>query len=283
MARLYLLASIFFVLTLGGCTSMMGSRLAGHLDEAILNQDDPEIIRSGAPSFLILVDALVRDDPNNVPLLRAAATLNGTYSSVFVNSPERAGKLADKARRYAERAICEDYPWFCGYEHAELGEFTAHLNTIDASNIANLYVYGTAWAAWIQTHGQDWDAIADLPKIEAIMQRIVVLDEKYEWGRAHLYLGVIHSQLSPALGGNPENGRAHFERALAISGGKDLIAKVEFARNYARLTFNQPLHDQLLNEVLAADPNVPNLVLTNQLARQYARELLDSSKRYFED
>lgn len=115
------------------------------------------------------------------------------------------------------------------------------------------------------------------------MQRIVVLDEKYEWGRAHLYLGVIHSQLSPALGGNPENGRAHFERALAISAGKDLIAKVEFARNYARLTFNQPLHDQLLNEVLAADPNVPNLVLTNQLARQYARELLDSSKRYFED
>jgi hypothetical protein len=262
---------------------MMGSRLAGHLDEAILNQDDPEIIRSGAPSFLILVDALVRDDPNNVPLLRAAATLNGTYSSVFVNSPERAGKLADKAHHYAQRAICQDHPWFCEHEHAELSDFVTHLNATEMSDITNLYVYGTTWATWIQTHSQNWDAIADLPKIEAIMQRIVVLDEKYEWGRAHLYLGVIHSQLSPALGGNPENGRAHFERALAISAGKDLIAKVEFARNYARLTFNQPLHDQLLNEVLAADPNVPNLVLTNQLARQYARELLDSSKRYFED
>ena len=41
------------------------------------------------------------------------------------------------------------------------------------------------------------------------------------------------------------------------------------------LTFDQPLHDRLLNEVLAADPAVPGLTLSNTLAQQQAKLLLN--------
>ena len=99
----------------------------------------------------------------------------------------------------------------------------------------------------------------------------------YELGRAQLYLGVIRSQVPPTLGGNPERGREHFEAAIEYSQGHDLIAKVEFARHYARLVFDQPLHDRLLNEVIEADPVYPGLTLSNVMAQQQAASLLQEN------
>ena len=43
--------------------------------------------------------------------------------------------------------------------------------------------------------------------------------------------------------------------------------------------FNKELHDRLLNEVIAADPNHPGLTLSNTLAQEKARVLLN--EEYF--
>jgi hypothetical protein len=52
------------------------------------------------------------------------------------------------------------------------------------------------------------------------------------------------------------------------------MVQVEYARRYARLVLDQPLHDRLLNEVLAADADAPGLTLTNLLAKEEAERLL---------
>ena len=78
-----------------------------------------------------------------------------------------------------------------------------------------------------------------------------------------------------------EKGRAYFERAIELTEGKDLSAKVEFARGYARTIYERELHDRLLNEVMAADPEVPGLTLSNVLAQRDAAELLASADDYF--
>ena len=75
--------------------------------------------------------------------------------------------------------------------------------------------------------------------------------------------------------------REHFERAIEISEGRNLMAKVVYARQYARLMFDRELHDRLLREVVEADPNVEGFVLINHVAQQQARELLDGSDDYF--
>ena len=53
------------------------------------------------------------------------------------------------------------------------------------------------------------------------------------------------------------------------------------AEYYARLTFDQALHDRLLSEVLAADPVEPGFTLMNVLAQQRAAALVESGKDYF--
>lgn len=274
---------LIVILSSSGCTNLIAGRFADSLGNAILNQDDPGIIKEGAPAYLLLLDSVVIDNPKNPSVLRASATLYGTYATVFVSEPERAKKMATKARNQARTAICQKHPQICKSEKKPLDEFRKNTLKVNKRNIALLYTYGTTWAGWIKTHSDDWSALAEVPRVEAVMERIIEIDPSYEWGRAHLYLGIINSQLPPALGGKPEKGRDYFEKAITISNGEDLIAKVEYARNYARLVFDQDLHDKLLNEVMSAEADIFNLTLSNTLAKQEAQKLLADSAEYFEE
>ncbi|MCH7635317.1 MAG: hypothetical protein IIA36_11595, partial [Proteobacteria bacterium] len=96
-----------------------------------------------------------------------------------------------------------------------------------------------------------------------------------------LYMGVLETLLPAIAGGHPEKGRQHFEKALALSGGKYLMTKVIYAERYARLVFDKENHDRLLNEVVSANPVVEGMTLTNRLAQERAKELLASSDDYF--
>ena len=87
------------------------------------------------------------------------------------------------------------------------------------------------WAGWIQGNSSDFAAIAQLGRVKALIQRVADLDPEHaNWG-AFLYLGVFETLLPPAMGGRPEMGRRHFERALTISNERNLIVKVMMARS----------------------------------------------------
>jgi len=260
---------------------MITSSLGKNLSLAILNQDDPDTVRAGAPAYLLLVDSLIEGNPKDEGTLVAAAKLYSAYAAVFVKDEDRARRMSDKARGYARRALCLEHPKICELDGGPFSEFQPALQALTYSDLPALYAYALSWALWIQTHSSDWSAVADLPKVEAMLERVVQLDNNYEHGEPHIYLGIIRTQLPPSLGGKPEQGRKEFEKAIKISDGKNLMAKVEFARRYARLVFNRELHDRLLNEVLAADPVHPELTLSNVLAQRQAKELLKSADDYF--
>jgi hypothetical protein len=282
MTRAYL--ALPLLLLLSGCASLLASgtgKLADDLSSAILNQDDLQTVRDGAPAYLLLVDGLIEGDRDNQKLLITGARLYGAYATVFVTEPARAQRMTEKARGYATRALCLRNTSVCHAQEQPYESFAAALAGLATRDVPLLYAYAASWAGWIQTHSDDWNAVADLPKVEAAMRRVVELDEGYDHGGAHLYLGVLASLRPPALGGKPDEGQAHFRRAIELSQGRNLMAKVQYALKYARLTFDRNLHDQLLHEVLDADAKAPGLTLINTLAKQQAQELLASAKDYF--
>jgi hypothetical protein len=249
--------------------------MAGHLSMAMLNQTDPEIVRTGAPAYLLLVDTLIADAPGNLDLLLAGSRLYGTYATGLVQDPERSLGLTSKSLDYARRALCEENDDLCAVLDAPFQDFAVELRDTDTDDLAYLYAYATALIGWIDARSDDWNAVAALPKAELMLQRVVDLEPAFERGRAQLYLGGLQSLRPAALGGKPEQAKAHFERAIHYSEGKDLIAKVEYARRYARLVYDQALHDRLLNEVLQADPVQPGgLTLSNVIAQREAKILL---------
>ncbi|HDP89766.1 MAG TPA: hypothetical protein ENN42_07415 [Thioalkalivibrio sp.] len=279
-----LLIPVLLLLGTTGCANIITSatnRMADNLSVAILNQDDPQTVKDGAPAYLLLIDSFVEGEPDNPEMLLAGARLYGAYASVFVDESERAQRLTTRAREYAERAACLRRTALCEALDAPFDAFTVALRSTGGHDVPVLHGLATAWAGWIRQHSDDWQAVADVPKVRALLERVVELDEQHDGGSAHLYLGVIHSQLPPAMGGRPEVARAHFERAIELSEGRDLMAKVLFAQHYARLMFDQELHDRLLEDVLAAAPEAHRLTLTNTLAQRDARRLLAGSDDYF--
>jgi hypothetical protein len=277
-------AALLLLLALTGCAALMGSataRFADDLSASILDQNDPETVRAGAPAYLLALDGLIEGKPENTGLLLAGARLYGAYASAFVEDEVRLRRLWDRALGYARRALCLEAPGVCGAVEAPYDEFAASLEAVGRADVPAVYGFGAAWAGWVQAHADDWAAVAELPKIEALMGRTVALDESYDGGAAHVYLGVLFTQRPASLGGRPEEGREHFERGIALAEGRNLMAKVLYARHYARLVFDRPLHDRLLGEVVEADPEAPGLTLVNTLAQEEAQLLLDAGDDYF--
>lgn len=278
-----LAAQLAVVGSLSGCAALIGKvtgGLATDLSDAILNSNDPAVVRDGAPAYLIMLDALGQDG-GNADLLRASASLNSAYASAFVGDEARRRNFADKALRLAQRAACIDVAWLCDARTLPFDEFETSVATLRLVDVPAAYALATAWAGWIQAYSDDWNAVADLARVKPLMARILELDERYDHGGPHLYMGVFETLLPPALGGKPELGRAHFQRAIEITDGKHLLVKVFFAENYARLVFDRELHDRLLNDVLNADPTMEGLTLMNTIAQAQARDLLASGDDYF--
>jgi len=282
--RFTLIALLLALALASGCSSMV-TRATGNLSDsisrAVLNQNDPETVRQGAPTFLLMLDGFISDAPDNQALLLSGSRLYGAYASAFVDDEERQRRLADKAFDYGRRAVCISHDDFCAVIDKPLATFNEQLNDFKADDVPLLFGFASAWATWIQANSDDWNATIQLPKVSALMNRVIELDETYNHGNAHLYMGVLTTQLPPEYGGKPEVGRQHFERANELSAGRNLMVNVLFAKYYARLVFNQELHDRLLNEVLASNTEAPELTLSNVLAQQQARELLEGSHDFF--
>ncbi len=277
-----LLAASALIVT--GCASMMataGSGLAGNLSTAILNQDDPELVRDGAPAYLLMLDSFVASSPDNEAALRAAANLYAAYGVVFVDDPNRARKLTLRARSYGQRALCVADKRACDIWDLAFDDFVVALEVLNEKDVAALYTFGVSWIAYIQAHSEDWAALAKLPQVQATMLRVQEIDPQYEQSNVEHFLALLTTIRPPALGGDFEAGFAHYQRAMFLSGGKDLSIKVDCARYYARTLYDRELHDRLLNEVLSADPVHEGFTLFNTLAQKEARELLDSADDYF--
>ena len=57
-----------------------------------------------------------------------------------------------------------------------------------------------------------------LPAVQAMLERVIAVDEAHQDGLALMTLGIILSAQSASVGGNPERGKELFERARAHRG-----------------------------------------------------------------
>ncbi|WP_462269731.1 TRAP transporter TatT component family protein [Desulfobacter sp.] len=276
---------MFCILPLGLVLLVQGcgvkSNMMTSLSRTILNNNDLAMVESGAPAYLIMVDSLIDQDPNSPEMLSSGAQLYTAYSDVFVTDRERKKKLADKAMDYALKAVCVAQSNACDLKQKPFKPFSAIVNAMEKNDLPYLFTLGKAWGAWITTHKDDFNALADIARIEAIMKRVIDVDETYKDGEAYLYLGTLATFLPPALGGKPEQGKRYFEKAISISGGKNLMTKVVYAKFYAKMMFNRQLFDRLLNDVMETDPNIDGYALVNTYAQQQAKKLLAEADDYF--
>ena len=279
----FLVFSLLSVL-LTGCSSLMSSAmnsLADNVNGAMLDQVDPETAKAALPTFIVLLDSALQSDPDDPETLASGANLYATYGAVFADEPVRASRLTTRARDYAQRAMCNTYQDACGWPGATHDEFVATLDGLGEKHAETLYSYGFASLAYLRAHSEDWNSLAELPKVEALLNRYLDLAGDDANSAVYTFMGVLLTLRPPALGGEPDRAREFFERAIELTGGNDLSVKVEYAKGYAKLLYERELHDRLLNEVMQADPDQKGYILTNVMAQEEARVLLADADNYF--
>lgn len=281
MIRLLMLAA---VLSLGGCGALIDratSNFASDLEQAVVNYDEPLVVERGLPAFLLILEARRQASPGDSDLLVNLASLTGTYASLFVEDGDAARRMSARALDYARQAACLDNTPLCEASGLPFERFEQRVTELKPEHVEIAYSVGTAWVTWIASASSDYGALADLPKAELLLETVAGLAPEYDDGAVWLYLGVLNSQRPPAAGGRPDLAKEYFERARAVSSGRNLMINVFMADEYARLVFDRELYVELLEQVMIADPEQPGYVLANRIARARARELLEQADEIF--
>ena len=277
------------MLFLAGCGPVKHARVEAaaltiqDVARAAAKQSDLRIIREGTPAYLMLLDGLIEDYPENKDLLLAGCQAYSSYASSFFSDDERdkTETLYCKAKLYGFRALSEraDFSKAVG---GSLDEFKALLNQFNKKDVPGLFWTANAWASWVSAKQGAVDAMADLPMLEAVMKRILELDDAFYYGGPHLLMGVYLAAKPAILGGDLTKSKQHFDRAFTLGSGKILMSRVLFARYYARGVSDRVLFTATLQEVLAAKADeVPELTFVNTVAKEKARDLLEKTEAYF--
>jgi hypothetical protein len=279
---LHLLLLISACLVLGaGCSATrtyMAGSVVRDVVEASQRQGDVSVIKQGSPAYLMLLDGLIYKNPDNQELLIAGARGYLTYAALAGN-PSENRILYSRAKEYAMRALDQNSP-FARCREKPLDQFTACVEkAFSRSDVPLLYWGALSWGSWISSHLDSVEALAQLPRVEVLMKRVLEIDDSYSYGGAYLFLG-IYEAVRP--GGDLAKAKKYFLKGIEAGQGKLLTAYVSYATYYAMKVRDRKAFHSSLTTVMKTSPDVvPDLTLVNTVARKKAQELLEEEPIYF--
>ncbi|HVP76702.1 MAG TPA: TRAP transporter TatT component family protein [Thermodesulfobacteriota bacterium] len=251
--------------------------------KASAKQSDLRILREGTPAYLMLIDGMIQTWPDNKRLLIAGAQSYSSFASLFVEDQDKeyANLLYEKAKQYALRSL--ERTGFQDPVQRPFDNFNLGLKRLKKKDVPILFWTATCWANCIRLNLESMEAISELPRVEAMMKRVLELDEGFYYGGAHLFMGIWYASRPKIAGGDLKKAQAHFLRALDLGQRKFLMADVYYASYYARKSEDKELFIATLQKVLEMPAATrPDLVLANTVAKKQAKELLSHVEEYFE-
>lgn len=250
---------------------------------ASLDEPDYQLAREAMPAQLKLVETLTAADPGNLGLRRMAAEGFGGAAFLFFedSDPARAKGLYLRGRDHALAGLALRSA-FRGLAAKNPDDFSAALKRASFDDVPDLFWAGFCWAGWVSLSKDDAAALADLPKVVALMTRVSELNSSYHFAGADLFFGVYYASRPRLLGGDPAKAKAAFERAHKATKGGYLMAHVLNARWYAVAVQDRELYQQLLKKVLESPSGLlPEARLTDEAAKRKAAALLEKIDDYF--
>ncbi len=250
---------------------------------ALYEESDLALAEQAIASDLKLLEGLIKSDPKNDKFLLLACQGFGSYALGFVEdtNPDRARSFYLRGRNYGLKILNKNQD-FRRAMNGSIDQLESALEKFNKKDVSALFWTANNWASWINLNFTDPQALADLPKVQSVMQRVIELDESYFYGGAHLFFGTIYAVRPPILGGNIEKARQHFDRCFEFCQEKFLLPYVYYARFYATRTLDEELFSNTLTKVLkTSDDVLPAQRLPNTIAKQKAKRLMEQIEEFF--
>lgn len=250
---------------------------------ALFDEPDPAFAAESMPAQLKTVEALLRSDPDNAQLLTLAAEGFCGYAFLFLedSQPERAKGMYLRGRDYALRALARRAA-LKDLASAPEDRAAASLSAARKSDVPALFWAAFGWAGYINLSKDSSSAIADLPRVTAMMERVRQLEPGYHFAGADLYFGIYYASRPALLGGDTAKAKTYFEEARRLTAGKFLMTYVLEARSLAVAAQDQPLYKALLAKVEDSPAGaLPEARLEDEVAKQKAARLLEKMNDFF--
>ena len=301
-SRFVLLAiTVFLALSGWGCSvrGLAVNALADSLTasgDVFASDGDPELIRDATPFALKTIESLLAEKPGHRGLLLAACRGFAQYAFAFVETDAerledtdfaaasrgyaRALQLYLRGRDYCFRSMELQAP---GVVERLKTEPETAAEDFGLDQVPLLFWTGASWGGAISI-GQDRpELVADVPAVKALMQRVLMLDEAYDWGAVHGVLIALEA-MPEAAGGSVEQARMHFDRAVELSHGKNASPFVTLAEAVSVPAQDWREFRDLLEQAMAIDPDSePSLRLVNVISQRRAEWLLTRTDILFLD
>ena len=272
----------------------VGDSLAGG-GTTFASDDDPELVKAAVPFSLKLMESLLSESPHHEGLLLAASSGFAQYSYAFVQQDAdetedkdlaaaeamraRARRMYLRARNYGLRGLEVRHK---GFEKALRADPKQAVSVTTVKDVALLYWTAVSWAGAVSLSKDNPDLIADMPMVEAMMDRALALDEGFGNGSIHSYLITYEMSRPGGVGDPAARSRQHFERALALSGSQEAGPMVSFAEAVCVQKQDLKQFETLLQQALAINPDAkPETRLVNLIMQRRAKWLLERTDQLF--
>ncbi len=273
----------------------MGEIVAGGVP-AFERDDDVELLKQALPANIKLLEAMLESDPDNTRLLVMLSQMYASYTFAMLEPELENPKVANKAEikerinrlygrgiAFGERAVRLVDP-SCIRGVQSIAELDPCLAAASKDDVAAMFWYGFNLGAHLNRNLDSMAALAQAPKIEKLMNRIIALDEGFNYGNAHLFLMTLYGARSKMLGGDIAKADQHYEAMKRLNGGDFLLADVFYARYVDVQKDDRPEFERRLKAVIASQPNserAGRVKLYNALAKARAKVYLAGADDFF--
>lgn len=286
-----------FALLANGCENFLtnfaaGStiRVLGRASPALQRSADPDFAEAALPGSITTMEGLMLiatdSEPLHLNLTRAYASYGFGFmedhmeQALADDNEERAEHYRARASAAYLRARAIGFEMMSIWEPDDGGVqghlrrgiegWRRYLQNFEASQAPQMFWTAYAWARWIGINRDNVDALADLPFVIALAERVRALDPTYYGYAPRTLMAGLIGSAPQAMGGRPQEARQEFEAAIAATGRRNLMYLVLEARIVAVALQDRALYRRLLEEVINAGDVDPDNRLSNQLAKRRA-------------
>jgi hypothetical protein len=280
---------------------------------ALQMESDYELARQAIPGALKTVESFWINSPDNPQLLSILTEGYCQYGTAFVEDDweaakfkkdldaidyhnERSTKIFTRCLNYALRGLGERWKT----QIFEAPDTVAKLVKETGKNKRfEMMFAGLALGSLINHNLTRIEMLGYLDTVKKILGRVIEIDGPSPKtcaappavcpaSTAHLVMpyiafGMLATGAGKAMGGDPEKGRADFQKALDMTGGRFLLARTLMAYRVGLANNDRKFFHDQLKLVLETPPSVwPEQRLANEVAHRKARRYLAQEKELFQ-
>ena len=279
-------------------------KIIGQAWPAVERYEDPDLAGEGIPASISTMEGLLQVRPDDAELRGLLARAYGSYGFGFMEDRMEAALLKDDdegSEYFRKRAAMaytrcqelalgtltqweEDGGGAAGHIKQGLDSWTGYLKKFDDAekHVPTLFWGAYCWGRYIGINRDDVNALADLPLVTALSDRVLALDHTYFGYAPHALRAGLIGTAPAQLGGRPDEAKKEFETAINATQGKNLMYHVIEAQIVAVALQDRALYKKLLTTVTDAPKDLnPEGRLINQLAKRRAERYLSQTDKLF--